>query len=294
MARPKGTPLPFDLPEYAPAFDPEAFEAQIRDQGVRLVHYRAMRCPVGMVDVDDVLRRPHEHHADCSNGFLYTRAGTVSVGFMGNSREARYVDWGRLEGSTAQIVIATHYDAVGDAPAPCCGSDQEEVDCGPLVPVEMCQFDRLYLDEESVTVVNWQLFEANASGTDRLQFPAVRVVDLVDSSGKRYAQGADFDVVRGQIVWAPGRSPGLDPRTQRGQVCSVRYAYRPFWYVERMVHEVRVAQTHGPDRAVRRMPQNALIKREIHFEKEQRDADAPSPNSQRQHPEPEDGSFGPR
>lgn len=290
--RPVGTPIPFDLPEFAPALDPEATDAQIRDQGTRLVHFRAMRCPVGLTDMDDALRRPHQHHADCANGFLYTRAGTVTVAFLGNNRDAKFQDWGRYDDSTAQIVVPRYYDSV--APAGAGGGDDGD-DCGPKFPVEMCKFDRLFLDEESITVINWQLFEAHETGRDRLQYPVVRVIDLVDSLGRRYVQGVDFTVANGQLLWAPNKGPGKDPATGRGRVCGVRYAYRPYWYVDRMVHEVRVAQVEGDDgRRLERIQQNALIRREFHFEKEDRDEGAPSPASPRQKPGPEDGGLGPR
>ena len=290
--RPIGQSMPLDLPEFAPALDPEATDAQIHDQGVRLVHWRAMRCPVGLTDMDEATRRPHDHHADCSNGFLYTRAGLVSAAFMGNNRDAKFVDWGRVDDSTAQIVVARHYEATGAAG----GGDGDGGDgCGPKVPVELCKFDRLYLDEESITVNYWELFEVHATGRQRLHFPVVRVIDLIDSQGRRYVQDADFSVVDGQIVWAQGRDPGIDPARGRGRVCSVRYTYRPYWYVDRMLHEVRVAQVETEDgRRVIRFPQNAVIRREFHFQKEDRDEDAPTPTSKRQREEPEDGDFGAR
>jgi hypothetical protein len=77
-------------------------------------------------------------------------------------------------------------------------------------------------------------------------------------------------------------------------VCSVRYSYRPFWYVDRMIHEVRVAQVEDEygNRELTRMQQQAQLQREVWFEKEQRDAEAPP--SPRQKPGPAEGSFGPR
>lgn len=264
------------FPSEAVSLDPDAYDELIRNQGVTMLHYRSMRCPVGMSDPDD-LRRPHEHHADCSNGFLYTLSGAVTVAFLGNSKEERFADVGRLDSAGAEILIPRFYD------------DKD------ATPVELAQFDRIYLADESVTVVNWQTFATHASGIDRLQFPAVRVQDLVDSRGTRYAPGLDFEIRGGQIHWLGQSQPGIDPDTGKGVVCSARYTYRPFWYVARMPHEIRLAQVEDDTgRHVVRMPQQAAIQREMWFEKEQRDAEAPHPDSPRQKPGPADGGFGPR
>lgn len=266
------------IPPQAVSFDPDGFDSFIRNQGVEMEHFRSMKCPVGMTDPDDVMRRPHDHHQGCSNGFVYTLAGTVTCSFLGNSKESRYQDYGRVDGSTVSATFPRTYD------------DKSEVE------VSMCQYDRLYLKEKAITVVNWHTFAAHITGVDRLQFPAVHVSDLMDSHGKRYVEGLDFVVREGKIHWVDGVGPGIDPQTGKGVVCSVRYSYRPFWYVARMEHEVRVAQVEDEygERSLKRFPQQARLQREVWFEKEERDAEAPNPNSARQKPGPADGSFGPR
>jgi hypothetical protein len=271
------TDFPMVIPPVTTSFDPDGFDNFVRDHGVELLHYRSMRCPVGMSDPDDIMRRPHEHHQDCSNGFIYTLAGTITASFLGNSKESTFSDYGRLDGSTVHMTFPRFYD------------DK------PQLRVEMCQFDRIYLKNEEITVVNWHTFAAHVTGVDRLQFPAVAVYDLMDARGKRYAEGLDFCVRGGQIFWSDGKSPGIDPETGKGVVCSVRYSYRPFWYVERMLNEVRVAQVEDEfgNRSLERMPQQAQLKREMWFEKEERDAEARDVNK-RQKPGPADGGFGPR
>jgi hypothetical protein len=258
------------IPPDAVSFDADAFDGFIRNNGVEMIHYRSMRCPVGMIDADDAMRRPHEHHQGCSNGFVYTQAGTVTCSFLGNTKDSKFQDYGRLDGSTVQATFPRTYD------------DK------PSVPVQMCQFDRLYLKEESITVVNWHTFAAHITGIDRLQFPIVHVQDIMDANGNRYTEGLDFAVRGGQINWTDGHGPAA------GTVCSVRYSYRPFWYVNRMIHEVRVAQTEDEygNRELTRMQQQAQLQREYWFEKEQRDAEAPP--SPRQKQGPAEGSFGPR
>jgi hypothetical protein len=269
--------FPMQFPSQAVSFDPNAFDEAIQNHGVEMVHFIAMRCPVGMTDPDDIMRRPHEHHEGCSNGFVYTRAGVVTCLFLGNTKDSQYQDYGRLDGSTVSATFQRHYDDKPDK------------------PIKMCQYDRLFLKEEVGTVEDWHTFAASLTGVNRLQFPAVEVELLMDANGKRYTPGLDFSVREGNIHWVNG-GPGIDPKTGKGVVCSVRYSYRPFWYVARMEHEVRVAQVEDDygDRAVERMPQQARLQRERWFEKEERDAEAKNPNSPRQKPGPADGSFGPR
>jgi hypothetical protein len=267
----------------AVSFDAAKFDEFIRSNGVTLLHWRAMRCPVGMTDPDDI-RRPHDHHENCSNGMVYTLAGKVTVGFMNNSSDLRFIDAGRLDGSTVTVVLPRFYD------------DK------PEVRVEIDSFDRMYLpldDSQDVTVTTKQTFAANASGVDKLHFPIVRVQELMDADGKRYVDGVDFEVRDGQIRWG-SRRPGLDAKLQKGKVCSARYSYRPYWYVKSLIHEVRLATVTDEftmERRTEQMPQAAVLQREFFFEKEQRDQQAPpasNPPVAAQQSAPGDGIFGPR
>jgi hypothetical protein len=263
------------FPSDAVSFDVEKFDEFIRSQGVEMVHYRAMPCPVGLTDPDDI-RMTHEHHQDCSNGHVYTRAGAITTGFIGNGSDNRYVDAGRMDGSTVNIVIPRFYD---DKPS-------ERVDVANL--------DRMYLRDEEITVTTFYRFAAHISGVDRLIFPVVHVVDLMDSHGKRYREGLHFDVRGGQIHWREGEGPGVDPTTGKGTICAIRFTYRPFWYVKNLPHEVRICQSEDElgERKVQRMPQQAVLQREYQFQKEQNDEHV-SPEK-RQKPGPPSGTFGPR
>ena len=264
------------LPSNAVSFDAEAFDEAILSQGVTFVHYRAMRCPIGLTDPDE-LRRTHDHHANCSNGFIYTLGGEVTCLFIGNSSGFQFSDPGRYDGSTVTIVLPRQYD-------------------NSAQPLDIAPFDRMYLKEEVTPVSTWHVLAAHVTGVDRLLFPAVKVIDLIDSRGRSYKQGEDFAVNKaGNIAWYDGKGPGIDPQTGKGVVYTVRFMYKPYWYVKQLVHEVRVAQTENEfgERTVTRMPQSAVIQREQHFHKEQNDQLAPSPEN-RQHPAPASGMFGPR
>lgn len=263
-----------DLPNEAISFDVEAFDSLLRSQGVTFVHYRAMRCPVGMIDEFDT-RRPHEDHSGCSNGFLYTRAGEITCLFTGNGTQATMSEVGIMDGSTVSVTLPRYYD-------------------GTETPLYIAPFDRLYLAEERIVVPDWQLFRTNGQ-KDKLNFLAVTVQDLVDSNNERY-DGRDFVVEAGRIAWIGPRRPPFDPQSGKGAVCSIRYVYRPYWYVKNLVHEVRVSQSENPytgERQIQRMPQAVVLQREYVFEKNDRDEQAP--DKDRQVPAPVGGvRFGDR
>lgn len=277
MAKPSPTDqTEMQFPSQAVSFDPEAFDTLIRTQGVDMVHFRAMPCPVGMIDPNDQ-RHPREHHESCSNGYIYTKGGNVICSFLSNSKEARQIDIGRLDGSSVTVSFPRFYE-------------KENVNA-PDVPVQPAPFDRIYLKDEAITVVTWERFACSVTNIDRLRFPALHVTDMMDARGVRYAEGVDFTVVAGKVHWNKGRSPGQDAQSRRGVVCAVRYVYRPFWYVQKMMHEVRVAQVEDimGERKTMRFPQQMLLQREVVFENEQ--ADDQAKKSARQNPGADDSSF---
>ena len=255
------------------SFNPPDFDDKLRNHGVRLIHYRALRCPVGMVDRDSE-RRPHPDHSGCSNGHIYSKSGIVTGLFTSNSNRMQQMDAGMMDGGTAQVTLPPHYD-----------------DCD--AEVQVAPYDRLYLDEEAITVPHHQLKEAHITGRDRLSRPAVKITDLIDSNGKVYGPD-DFSLVDGQIVWANG-GPGYDVEKKMGVIYSVRYTYRPYFYVDRMIHQIRIAQVNvGRGRAVVRMPQSMSVIREYVFEAESNDRKAPNPDSPRQVPSAGNDIFGER
>lgn len=268
---PRNTAHKLEFPaEFLVDFDAQAFDDIIRDKGVPFVHWRAMRCPVGLVDIYDQ-RRPHEDHSGCSNGFLYTRAGEMNSLFTGNSAQMAQYDIGILTGSSVQVTLPRYYN------------DPEQS------PVLVAPFDRLYLPDENIVVVHWQTFLASASGVEKLQFLVVNVADLIDSDGTVYRPG-DYAIDSGRLRWSSGRRPAP------GKVCSVRYTYRPYWYIKQLLHEVRVTQVEALDgeRVLARMPQSALLQREYIFEKDDYDPQSRGGDPDRQVKAPSSLGLGPR
>lgn len=271
-----------DIPNRAITFDVGAFDEALADHGVQMRHWRAMRCPVGLVDRHD--QRRHVDHAGCSNGFIYTDAGLLTCLFTGNSLHVSIDDPGVLYGATVQVTFRRTYDECPGYPP------------DAQVQIMMAPFDRLYLDEEVGNVVTWETFEHHASGLDKLKFPVEEVVDVMDADGIRYETDTDFKVrPDGRLEWI-GSRPAVPADTEKGKVCSIRYHYRPFFYVKNMIHEIRVAQGEEDfiegKRKVMRMPQSAVLQREYIFESQENDPEGPG--GPRQQKEPRSMSFGPR
>ncbi len=265
-----------DVADGSVAFDIDAFDEALHAHGVQFIHYRALRSPVGLLDRYDS-RRPNEDHSGSSNGHVYTKAGCMTAIFTNNSKDLRAIEGASMDSAVAQITPARFYDN----------------SCEPIL---VAPFDRFFLAETSIEVTHSQLVDAHISGHDRLRFPCERVLDLIDSANIRYTVN-DFDIIDGQIVWNSPKRPGIDPETGKGRVYAVRYTYRPHWYCDRLIKEIRMAQYQDimtGERKTMRMPQSFMAVREYIFENENKDEQAPNPNSPRQVPSPDDNSFGSR
>ncbi len=289
-------------PGLSVAFDADAFDDAIRAHGVEFVHWRGMRNPAGLGDKFDS-RRSGDDHVGASNGLVYTRAGRFIALLTSNSKDLRAAAEGQIDSAAAQLTPTRFYECSTGG----CGNER----------VYLQPMDRIYLADESVLVPHSQLNEAHRTGLDRLRFPANEVQDLLDASGAKYQQGVDFELVDGNIRWTGTNRPGVD-EDGKGRVYAVRFLYRPFWYVERLVHEIRVAQgvagfgtpipaqqsssplgipgsiAVGNERVTQVMPQSAFVLRENVYRNEKQDDQAPDPNSPRQVAAPADGGFGPR
>jgi len=245
--------IDIQFPEgFGVSFDEEAFDSFIKDQGVLLEHFSAQACPVGMISEDDATRRPHDDHEGCSNGFIYIREGTCFCLFNSNTLSKNRQDMGILDDAQVNITLPRMY----------------EPECGMTKPVLVAPFDRFYIKEDAgLEVVHWQRHTAHITGLDRLAFPVKKVLNVIDSTGKRYTSEDYCISPEGHLQWVNG-GPGFDPKLNKGLIYTIRFTYRPYFYVTRMPHEIRVAQVQDDitgERGLKRMPQSAVLTREYNF-----------------------------
>lgn len=282
--------------------DPQAIDDLLRGHGLVFVHHKAMKCPVGVVDVDDE-RHPHGDHGSCQNGFLYKAVAPMTCAPNSNNDSASVQDIGVLSQATMQVTAPRFYDV--------CAAD------GSPLEVHLAPYDKLYLAEESITVPNWQLFEACGGPTDKMDYPLALVEYLVDAQGQDLAEGKDFCIQAGLLKWLPGGRhvpvPNVDAGT--GAIMSIRYRYRPWWIISNLPHEIRVSQGTNPltgERYTQVLQQQAHLQREYIFNNQPNDpeakdvqpkevaknkqplAEALGKSSLRQNMAARDGGFGPR
>ena len=63
-----------------------------------------------------------------------------------------------------------------------------------------------------------------------------------------------------------GKTPGIDPDTGKGRICSARYRYEAHWYIVSIINEVRIGNvTENGVRKEERLPYHATIVREYIF-----------------------------
>ena len=239
------------------AFDVQAFNNAIMAQGLSFVHYRGMKSPLGLVDKYDA-RAPNEEVIKTENGLVYTRAGSLRGFCLSNTKEVRATTGGMLDSSTAQFTPLTHY-----------------LDTGRRI--FLAPGDRLIMDERNALVNRSEVLECSPIGIDRPKFPVLEVLDCMDSMGNRYEQDTDFTVDdTGLIHWGE-RRPLQDVQSGKGGIYSIRYVYRPYWVVVRLMHELRMLQTQNPmtgEHGSTQGPQLALVQREFVFENSSAESDS--------------------
>jgi hypothetical protein len=214
-----------------------------------------------------------------SDGFIYKKAGTASILFSTNSDNWDMQVEGVIQYSTAVVTLPAKYD------------NTEE-------PFLVAPFDRFYLEDVEVRVVNMQYIESNSNGIDRLQFPATAVESLVDSDNIEYHEKIDYEITpAGDIKWISQKRPGWNPSLNRGKIYSIRYRYVPFFIVARLMHEIRVSQVTDPatyKRYVERMPYQVSVVREYVFQDKNNDPTKPVIDHRFQLAPPVGGSTGPK
>lgn len=258
-------------------FDIDAFNSFIQANGVKLEHWKAITCPIGMTDSLDTRSPHHEHAGQCENGYIYRKAGIVEATFTNNSAMTSLGEVGLLDGSVVNVTMPQFY------------SDSPE----KQIYVQL--YDRFLIADLAVLVPNTQKVEAHITGIDRLTYRAESVEYIIDSHGQEYSS-SDFTLVNGNIQWVSDHRPGYSPDLNKGDIYSIRYLYTPFFYCNKIIHEVRVASQVdfvSGARTLARVPYSCLLSREYCMQNKER-SDNSGENDNRTQFGPRDGSFGPR
>ncbi len=265
--------MEINLPFQPVHMDIASQDSFIKGVGVEMAHYKAIVCPLGAVDLMDS-RSPHHEHGDCSNGYIYRFAGMVTAMFTGNSATSSLGDIGLIDGSVVNVTFPRQYN----------DSDKQ-------VYVQI--YDRFYIKEKVILAPNSQRVEAHITGIDKFTYKIEEVEDpIIDANGTQYFIG-DYAINDGVLYWGAKRPP-FNADTNKGTIYSIRYLYTPFFYVSRLIHEVRVLNRNDfitGKTTQYRAPYSALLSREYYLYKEEKDN---RDDTRRDLISPRDGSFGPR
>jgi hypothetical protein len=265
------------IPYEAVISDPSAFDKLIEDHGVVLKHYRAITCPLGMIGVNDTIAS-HSSHQGCENGFIYEFAGDVTGYFSNNTAITSLTEMGVLDGSVVSVTFPKYYN-----------ESQRQV--------YIQLYDRLFIKDLAALVPNTQLIEAHPSGWDKANYALKEVEAIIDSNGIKYNPD-NYEIIDGKIHWTTQKRPGFDPQVGKGIVYSARYLYEPYFYVSRLMHEVRLLNQvdfKTNVKSVVRAPYAALLNREYYqFKAQNNNGDLGSPGQQnRDMLSPRDSIWGP-
>jgi hypothetical protein len=234
--------------------------------------------PSGLIDKGDV-RAPNAPRS-ASDGFVFQMAGECRVFFSNNNNGPQIAPTGTLDFAQAFMTLPSNYDGCED-------------------PLIVAPFDRFFLKDIEVRVINFQRVTANSTGLDRLQYPATCVEWLMDARGIEYKENTDFKITEdGHIQWLGQKRPGWDVQLGRGVVYSIRYRYTPYFVVKNIVHEIRVANVTDPltyKRSLERMPYAIVVAREHVFQDINQDPQRPHDDIERYAKVPPvGGNLGPQ
>jgi hypothetical protein len=235
-------PQVYPDPFQSVTMNPDAINNFIDGLGIRFMHFQAIPDPLFKRSEDSPRHSFNQEDSYMfektnvytrENGFLYFPKAVVVGIFMSNSKNLQSSSAGLHNFSTASISFNRYYE-------------------GTTEVVEISEYDKLIPCENGVEffTTSWQSLDHNPTGTDRLQYPAIAVRILIDSSGKTYKQDVDFTLQEGQIKWTGSNRPGYDKDTGRGRVCSVRYIYRPYYYVREVGHDIRIRPSIDQDTGI--------------------------------------------
>jgi hypothetical protein len=262
------------IPFQAVNMDLDAQDAFIKSVGIQMEHFKAIVCPIGAVDLMDG-RAPHHEHHGCSNGYIYRFAGTVYVQFTSNTATSSLTDIGLIDGSVVNVTFKRFYED------------------NPNKQVYVQIYDRFYVKNKVVLAPNSQKVEAHITGIDKFTYKVEEVEDpIIDANNVQYFSG-DYTIRDGVLYWGDKR-PVFNPATNKGTIYSIRYLYTPFFYVSRLIHEVRVQNKTdfiSGEIKQQRAPYSAFLSREYYLYKEEKDT---LDDTRRDLISPRDGSFGPR
>lgn len=245
------------------AFDSQAWDDAVAAHGLTFVHWQAMPDPIGLQSKYDSRKPDAVNNTNVFNGFYYVKMGDVQAIMAGNTKEAKATSGGIVDSGIAQFTPATRY---------LCEQNEEPK------RVYLSPYDRFYLKDEGIFVPRGELVEASITGVDKTSFPIEQVLNIVDADGIVYNSNC-YSINNGAICWKDSR-PSFNVEINKGKVYSIKYLLRPFFYVHRMIHELRLMQIVDEMTGEHKLipvNQSCIVQREYLFQNKQVDPSSQDP-----------------
>lgn len=249
------------------SFDLNRLDDFVAGLGVEYLHYKAMPSPIGKKDRGDY-RRSDGTDTITSNGMVYKCAGKFRGAMTDNSRQKKTGGAGTLDPAEGLLVMPRFYEPAGQPCEPGAHGDR----------IYLMPGDRLYIADPTVDnlVSNAHSMDYEPTNDNVPMFPIVRLeLPILDSQNEEFIENIDYSITKeGNVRWiAGGRNPGIDPQTGKGRIYSVRYLYKSYWYVAKLLKEVRITNvTEDGERKPERAAYHPLVQREYLYHNQNRGA----------------------
>jgi hypothetical protein len=224
--------------------DVQGFENLIKAQGVRVKVYRTSYCP-NVKSIDGA-----EHEIDCPlcHGSQYLdRFPIETIAFI-QSQNAEQMPFaeGMFDGNSVSA------------------SFLKGIELQYFTLVELCDFSEIYI----------QRIRRQEGNVDVLKYKGLRVNMLVDSQGRDYFEGSDFNLdVNGNIKWCPNKGP------LSGSIYTINYETAVRFRAVRALHVNRFGNISSKEGDVQvKLPEQWLLEKDFLVERKDINGQLIEPN----------------
>lgn len=187
--------------------NPEAFDALIDGQGVRVRVYRSATCP-SLKSIDG-----GEHEIDCTlchgEGFVDRYPLETWSYFQNQTLEKAAAAEGLIDGNTVGATF------------------MQGVELQYFTLVELMDFTEAF----------FQVLKRQEGQLDVLRYPGVRINMCLDKSGREYHEGTDFQLdPNGNLRWCANKGP------EAGMIYTINYETTVRYRAVNAIHANRFAQ----------------------------------------------------
>lgn len=220
--------------------DPRAFNALIRDHGVKVLYQSATLCPCYYGRIESGQKKLN--CAKCENGYLVFDSLEIFVYIENTDLEKQFQQFGVWDTGSARLYSPSKTET------------GEDFYIGYFDKITVLDFLETYSE----------VIERGNGDRDRLKFKAIDVI-LLRTEDKVFLKDVNFRVDDdGNIQWFGPFQPGYDLDRDVGEVYTIKYLRNPIYRVMEVFHENRYVLTgvRSKFKKPERLVQECLIKKD--------------------------------